>query len=85
MKIEFSSTTEEREFKEWFQKMKRCMCERKQKDLKIQNVSNAFNMDSWRIVQTNSESRKKSKKTFDGRERERERKRKKVEEIHVED
>jgi hypothetical protein len=25
--------------------MKRCMCERKQKDLKIQNVSNAFNME----------------------------------------
>jgi hypothetical protein len=65
MKIEFSSTTEEREFEKWFQNKKRCMCERKQKDLKIQKLSNAFNMDSWRIVQTNLESRKKSKRTFD--------------------
>jgi hypothetical protein len=60
MKIEFSSTTEEREFKKWFQKIKRCMCERKQK-IWNSKVSNAFNMDSSRIVQTNLESKEEIK------------------------
>jgi hypothetical protein len=53
--------------------MKRCMCERKQKDLKIQKYQMLSTWNSSRIVQTNSESRKKSKRTFDGREREIER------------
>jgi hypothetical protein len=55
---------------------------------RFENSKSIQMLSTWnssRIVQTNSESRKKSKRTFDGREREKERMRKKVEEIHVEE
>jgi hypothetical protein len=69
--------------------MKRCMCERKQKDLKIQKYQMLSTWTHPELCKPIWNQRKKSKRTFDGREREiereRERMRKKVEEIHVED
>jgi hypothetical protein len=50
---------------------------KKSKDLKIQKYSNAFNMDSSRIVQTNLESKEEIKKNSKEKEKEWERKLKK--------
>jgi hypothetical protein len=52
--------------------MKRCMCERKQKDLKIQNVSNAFNMELMKNCANQFGIKKEIKKNIRCKEKEKE-------------